>query len=239
MIFSQLISLTVFVFLWKSIYSEGNQIGSYNLEALVTYYILSAMLGFVIQNVDVAWRVGDEIRLGNVTNFILKPVSYFWSTFWLVAGKSFFNLIVILIILLPVAFFNQNYLEKVVDLTKLTFFVISVGFSFTTHILIFYIIGLFTFWMGNARGLNFLVRMVMFFLAGNMIPLDVLPQTLININNYLPFRFIAWFPIAIWNGKINPEFSVFFPAIVWLAILGIVAFFMYKKGSQQYEGYGA
>ncbi|MDO9231730.1 MAG: ABC-2 family transporter protein [bacterium] len=239
LIISQAISLFVFVFLWKAIYAEGNQIGGYSLNSLISYYILSAIISFVIQGVDVAWRIGDEIRLGNITNFILKPINYFWSTFWIVAGKSFLNLLISFIIMVPIILFSTNFFIGSLDFVRLGFFAISIFFAFIIFVLFFYIIGLVTFWLGDAKGLNFLIRMCMFFLAGNIVPLDLLPKIISNINNFLPFRFITWFPIAIWSGKVELNLSIFIPALIWIMILGVLANFIFKKGLEKYEGQGA
>ncbi|MFZ2975661.1 MAG: ABC-2 family transporter protein [Candidatus Moraniibacteriota bacterium] len=239
LIISQAISLFVFIFLWKAIYAEGNQIGGYSLSGLINYYILSAIISFVIQGVDVAWRVGDEIRLGNITNFILKPINYFWSTLWIVAGKSFLNLLISFIIVVPIILFSTNFFGEGLDFTKIIFFIFSIFLAFIIFVLFFYIVGLATFWLGEVRGFNFLVRMIMFFLAGNIVPLDLLPKIISNINNFLPFRFITWFPIAIWSGKLELNFSIFIPSLIWILILGFLANFIFKKGLEQYEGQGA
>src|SRR3989339_107516 len=126
LIVSQAISLFVFIFLWKAIYAEGNQIGGYSLSGLISYYILSAIISFVIQGVDVAWRVGDEIRLGNITNFILKPINYFWSTLWIVAGKSFLNLLISFIIVVPIILLSTSFFGDGLDFVKLSFFIFSI-----------------------------------------------------------------------------------------------------------------
>lgn len=236
---SQAISLFVFIFLWKAIYSQGNQIGGYSLNELISYYILSAMLSFVIQGVNVARRVGDEIRLGNITNFILKPINYFWSTFWTVAGKSFFNLIVFLIIMIPIYYTNIDFFSTDLDFVGFIIFIISVFLAFIIFVLIFFIIGLATFWIGDIKGFSLIIHAGMIFLAGNMIPLDLLPKIISNIDNFLPFKFIVWFPIAIWNGRIKIETISFIPVLIWAIVLFVLANYIFKKGLEKYEGQGA
>ena len=205
---SQTISFCVFIFLWKAIYDQGSRIGQYSLNDLIVYYIFSTLLSFTILGVDVAWRVGDEIRLGSITNFILKPIKHFWSIFGLVAGKTFLNLFLILIVATPFIFVYRNFILENFNLIRFFGFAVAFIFSLFIFIEFFYLVGISTFWLGDAKGFNFLIRMIMFFLAGNILPLDLLPKILLNLNNFLPFRFMNYFPIAIITGKVSLNFSI-------------------------------
>lgn len=237
---SQAITLTIFIVLWTAIYQQGSSIGNYSFQEMVSYYVLVSFISFVIQGVDVAWRVGDDIRLGNITNFILRPVNYFWSVFFTLLGKSLFNLITIVIISVifflakPLIFFNLFG-----NLKMDIFFAISLILAFIIFVLLFYMIGMIAFWMGTSQGINFLIRMIMFFLAGNIIPLDLLPQSLISINNFLPFQFITWFPIQIFSGQAKLEMMIFLPLVIWIIALYVIDTLIYNKGIEKYEGFGA
>ena len=240
LLISRVVAFIIFVLLWSAIYRQGSRIGDYSLAELVSYYALVGFIGFIVQGVDVAWRVGDQIRLGEVTNYILRPVNYLWSVISTVLGKSFFNLMIALFLGVCFALFKPSLaLEFLGQFDRNIFFAISLVFSFSIFVFFFYIIGMLTFWLGTAQGLSFLIQMIMYFLAGSIIPLNLLPKTLIAVNDFLPFKYIVWFPIQIFTGKVALDPSIFFPAMIWAVVLYFLAVIIYKKGTERYEGFGA
>lgn len=240
MLLAQLISLTVFIFLWQAIYAQNSQVGNYSLNELIIYYALSSFLGFVIQGADVAWWIGDEINLGKITNYILRPVNYFWATFSSVLGKVFFKLGLTLVLMSFLFFYDGSlFLEIFSDGKKWFYFLVGTFLSFCLFFSFFFVIGIFTFWLETVKGVNFFVRMVMFFLAGSIVPLDLLPNFLIKINNFLPFQYIVWWPIQIFQNKIALDFSSFLPILGWIVFFYFLGRFIFKKGIRKYEGFGA
>lgn len=237
---SQGFSLLVFVVLWQAIYSQNNQVGDYSLHQLIVYYSLSSFLGFVVWGVDVAWRVGDEINLGLITSYILRPVNYFWLTFSAVLAKVIFNLILVGLLVLGLYFF---WPEGIGDLfshgERNLFFALAVFFSFCLFFTFFFWVGILAFWLGVIAGFNFFIRTVMVFLSGALVPLNLLPEALIQINRFLPFQYITWFPIQIFLGKIPLEAKIFLPVIGWIGFFWLLGFFTFKKGLKKYEGFGA
>lgn len=202
MFLAQIFSLTIFIILWQAIYSQSNQIGGYSLNELISYYILSSFLGFIIQGVDVAWHVGDEINLGQITNFILRPINYFWATLAYVLGKVFFNFSLIAILILGIALFDFSLVENFfLSWQQIIFFGVSVLLSLGLFFNLFFLIGILTFWLGTIKGFNFFIRMVMFFLSGAIVPLDLLPIFLMKINHFLPFQYITWLPFRFFKEK--------------------------------------
>jgi len=240
LLISQIISLSIFIMLWTAIYKEGNTVGNYSIGSLIAYYVVSTIIAFIIQGVDVAWRISDDIRMGNVTNFILKPIDYFWSTMSIVAGKSIFNFSTVVLISVPFFFAKPALIHEFFGNARLDIFLlISLLFSFGIFMSFFYIIGATSFWLGTSQGINFMLRMIMMFLSGNMLPLDLLPSWLIGVNNFLPFKYMAWQPIQIFIGQENLEWRIFIPEIVWMVALYAVSVLIFKKGIEKYEGFGA
>jgi ABC-type uncharacterized transport system permease subunit len=80
--FSEFLSLTVLIYLWISIYHQGNQIGGYSLDALIGYFILSKFITIVVDSVDMAWLIGDTIREGEILNYLTKPINFLYKNFF-------------------------------------------------------------------------------------------------------------------------------------------------------------
>lgn len=225
---SQLISLAVFSSLWISIYQQGNHLGTYTLRQLISYYILTSFMLLTVQSVDVAWRVGDDIRLGTITNYILKPINYLGVNFFHALGKSLFNGVIISAFILILVLLMKNQVSSQVDFLAFIFFLLAIIISFCLNYLFFFVVGILTFWMGTVQGLNFMLRMMLMFLAGNYLPLELFPNSLARINNWLPFKYITWFPIAVIQGKLETNWQSFLPGMLWVIGLFFLAKLLYS-----------
>ncbi|MBC7238305.1 MAG: ABC-2 family transporter protein, partial [Chloroflexi bacterium] len=76
------IPLLAIIFLWRTVYQSIPSIKGYNEAMMITYYILSTWLGD-LTGVVLWWEITSDIRDGNLSNYLLRPLSYqlyFFST---------------------------------------------------------------------------------------------------------------------------------------------------------------
>lgn len=239
MFVSQLISTSVLILLWSAIYSEGGFIGDYSLTSLIQYYILVGMINFIIQGVDVSWRVAEEIKMGKVTNYILKPLNYYLNVLAVVTGKSLMNLIITAAVIFPVIYFG-GYFEGIgLSFPKVFYFILSMIIAFGLFVTYSYIVALYTFWAGDVRGMNYVMKLIAAFFSGAIIPLNLLPQSFNSANDWMPFKSMAWVPVTILTDKITPGFMTLLPGVIWAVILLLLAEIIYKEALKKYEGLGA
>jgi ABC-2 type transport system permease protein len=236
--FSQLISTSVFIFLWSAIYREGGQIGDYTLTGLIQYFVLVGFINFAIQGIDISWRVSEDIRLGNVTNYILKPISYYKTIFSVALGKTCFNFILLSLVIIPLVaggYFSGFNL----GIGKISAIALSLAIAFILFTTFSFSVGLYAFWAGDGRGFNYAMKLIMLFFSGSIIPLNLLPGYVASVNDFLPFKSIAWVPISLITGKIEPSLATYLPGIIWMPILFSAAYLIYNYALKEYEGLGA
>ena len=238
LLFIQIFVFGVFFYLWSSIYREGGQIGNYSLGEMVTYYFLVIFLSLIIK-ADVAWRVGDEIRLATMTTILLRPISYFGYTFSRLAGEIVFNTAVYFSSFLILFLFLKDYLNISLNLEQVSFFLVSVILGTAIYFLFFYMVGLSTFWFGFVWGFNFTMSMIVSFLEGAVIPLDLLPEFITRMSNFLPFKYIMFTPISIFTKRTELTLDLLIIPLVWVIALYFISLIMFKIGVKKYEGYGA
>ena len=79
-----------------------------------------------------------------------------------------------------------------------------------------------------------------FFLSGHMFPLTMLPDNVATVVNFLPFKYLAYFPAAIFLGKIPQEDLPMELAVeaCWLTFFIIVCRIAYARGVRRYSGFG-
>ena len=74
----------------------------------------------------------------------------------------------------------------------------------------------------------------------NGIPLQFLPPALITFSLYLPFRYLAYFPVSIIMDEPNTTELVIgmLSVTLWLALMFIINRLIWKKGLSQFEATG-
>jgi ABC-2 type transport system permease protein len=101
-------------------------------------------------------------------------------------------------------------------------------------------IGMIGFWFLEVSSLLFLYMLFSFFLSGHMFPLSLLPDNIEWFVNFLPLKYLAYFPAAVFLGKIPDDELAGEMAIeaAWLAFFIVVCRMAYSRGVARYSGYG-
>jgi len=235
---SQFISFGILFYIWTSIYYQGGKIGSYELADMIFYYLGAIFIGVVAKGMDVAWQIGDEIRMGQLNAFLLTPINYFWRKFFSFFGGMVFRSFVASLLFITGLYFLAEKFNFQFSLAKISSFLFLVFLSYLLNWLIFYIVGISTFWFGFVWALNYSVQVTANFLEGGLIPLDLLPSWLNMLNNFLPFKYIIFVPVSIFTGRLEITWSIFIIPLVWVLFLYLLAKLLFKVGLKKYEGFG-
>lgn len=229
-------------FLWSSVFKNPEtQVFGYNQEKILTYVfgilILRAIV-FSARAVDIA----GEISNGDITNFLLKPVSYFryWATRDVASkalnlGFSIFEITVLMLILRPNLFIQTNIFTLFAVLVSLIFAVIL-------FFCLLFITNMSAFWMpesGWAAQFLFIVIITDFF-SGGIFPLDIFPLAFQKFLYSTPFPYLLFFPLQVYLGKLA-GFEIIrglITSFVWVLILFVMLKFVWTKGLRRYSAEG-
>ena len=229
-------------FLWDAVFKDpGRVVFGYNREGILTYVLgLIIVKSFVFSSKSM--DVAGEISRGELSNYLVKPVSYF--KYWItrdLSSKSlnlsfaFFETLFLFLILKP-SFFIQT------DPILLIFFLLSLILAFSLFSLLLFIVSAITFWMPEAGwGAHFLISIISVeFMSGALFPLDILPHFLQRIVNYTPFPYMVFFPMQVYLGKILDSAAVKGILIsgLWILVLYFIMTLVWRKGLKVYEAYG-
>ena len=88
-----------------------------------------------------------------------------------------------------------------------------------------------TFKTQSAKGTQTIVNTLCSLLGGFYIPIPLMPQSLQNILNYLPFRYVIDLPFRIYIGNVDIKSALVFTLISlsWLIILVSLGKLLLKK----------
>lgn len=233
---SEGLALLVLCYLWFSIYRQGGQIGNYFLGGLVVYYIISRFIALILGTQDIGRVTATSIIQGEFSNYLVKPLSFFKRTLFYNLGMVTYNSLFYIAAFVFFLLFQPSKIDPI----SILLFAVSIAIAYLINFLIYYSIGVSVFFLGYVSGLNYITFGISAFFSGRIVPLDLLPQWLLTISNYLPFRFMVFVPTAIITGKMSLTDSLIniSEGVLWLAILYLASVIIYKKGVKAYESYG-
>lgn len=234
--------IIVTFYLWSTIFSNPGQVVFGYDRAKILTYVFALMIVRAIVLSARAVDVSGDVAEGNLSNYLVKPVSYF--KYWLtrdfsskVLNLSFaaVEFTALFLILRPDFYFQS-------DIFTLLAFLFSVIIATFIYFCLLFIVSAVPFWAPELGwGAQFLVAVVVIeFLSGSLFPIDILPATLQKIVMALPFPYTIFFPVQVYLGKITgaAEIQGFIISIGWLVILYYFMRFVWSKGLKVYQSLG-
>ncbi len=236
------------IFLWWAVFEsievgegETRKLAGYTFQEMVAYYLLSMLARAFSSMPGLASTIARQIREGEIKKFIIQPVDMLG---FLLLGRVAHKIAYYTVATLPFAlvfFLCRGYFTSGWPmLPQFAAFVFSLIMAFLLGFFMDACIGLVGFWFLEVSSLLFVYMLLNFFLSGHMFPLDLIPQPWGYIVDFLPLKYLAYFPAAVFLGKV-PEDQLVWELgleVFWLVVLILLAKWMYWKGLQRYSGYG-
>jgi ABC-2 type transport system permease protein len=188
---------------WLTASEQGVQL-PYDRSQFVTYYVLLGVVA-MLTSTWLGEFLADEIRLGNLSQNLLRPVPYI--AFY--AANNLGEKLVKLPYLLPlvgiIALFFRDDLNLPASPMAWLLFVVSVPLAAAVAFLLDFVIGSLAFWIDDVRGLVRVKTLVGAFLAGQFVPLALFPPSMAGFLEVQPFRYTLSFPLEVLTGSLAPE----------------------------------
>jgi ABC-2 type transport system permease protein len=229
-------------FLWSTVFaSPGTHIFGYDRSHILTY-VFGIMIVRALVLSARAMDVSRDVANGDLSNYLVKPMSYFKYWFTRDISSKALNLIfaaieffILFLILKPPFFFQSS------PLILLTF-LFSIILAIFIYFFLLFIISSIPFWAPEIGwGSHFLVTLVMVeSISGALFPINILPQVLQSIIMATPFPYLIYFPVQVYLGNITGGTLIggLMIAIFWVGILFITSKFVWQKGLKVYQSFG-
>jgi len=214
-ILGSLLTMTLVYFLWTAIYNNATSM-EMSYQALITYVCLGQAFSFARPGQRYIFiRIGFGIRSGNVLLDLVRPIDYQLLIYCETFGAYLLEMLLVSLPAYVLAFF-LFHINLPPSPEAAIGFVVSILGAFFLVSSIDFLIGLMAFWTmdiwGVIWGLGYVKIAVLDILAGTIIPLNLLPDWLQAIAAILPFRGMAYTPLAIYVGEIEGQ-------AIWMNIL--------------------
>lgn len=226
-------------FLWLVVLPEGETVFGYDQSTMLTY-VLGVSLMTSIVFATKSQSIATDINEGNLSNFLLRPVSFLKYQFARdIADKgvnivfAIFELTLLFVILKP-PFYIQT------DPVYLTLFVISTLFATLMYFFFSVLLGMVGFWSNETWGPRFIFYQLIIFFAGGLFPLDMLPSAVYQSLEYLPFQYLIYFPLNIYLGQVGVNEAVKGIAIsgAWIVLMLFLTKYLWGLGLKFYTAHG-
>lgn len=206
----------------------------------IAYYI-GYFLWILLQLGSMNWRFERamiaEINNGAINALLLRPSSFFeYHLGQLLGLKTIIVLVMTPLVVLIASLWDLPFhIERLPAALLMGFLYVVLVFS-----LHFAVVSM-AFFFDHVYSLNNTKNMIIWFLSGELLPLDLLPSPLYEWVVALPFSCAIYLPASYISGRITTE--TFMQGFISLAISGLVfgllARGVWQRGLRRYGGTGA
>lgn len=237
------------IFLWFAVFdaierkgeNTDGTIGGFSFQEIVAYYLLT-MLGRAFSSMPgLASGIAKQIREGEIKRYLIQPIDLIgFLLINRIAHKFAYYVIAAGPFALVFFLCRHYFVSGWPSLTTLFAFTLSLVMGFLIGFFLEASIGMIGFWFLEVSSLLFVYMLFSFFLSGHMFPLSLLPDSIEYFVTFLPLKYLAYFPAAIFLGKIPQEELLFELALeaIWLLFFIALCRFAYLRGVKRYSGYG-
>jgi ABC-2 type transport system permease protein len=241
-----LLPLIAVLYVWKTIYQgnaskgAGSSVGAYTFAGMVSYYLLATVVDALTAVNEDDWQIAADIKDGNISQFLLKPIDYLWYRFCLFLAGRMTYLAVAVIPLAIFIFCLRQYFVLPPNAVAWGAFVVSIALTALLQFFMSYAMAMLAFWVLEVSTFIFILFAFEYIASGHLFPLDILPSWLERVLFLTPFPYQLYFPISIYLGQTTGDALWRGLAIqaAWVLLFYFVARLVWRRGIRKYAAFG-
>jgi ABC-2 type transport system permease protein len=237
------IPLLATVYLWRTVYhgkGADAAIAGMSLVQMTSYYLIVTIVDALTAVNEDDWQIAADIKDGNISQFLLKPVNYL--TFRLCLFFSG-RMVYFAVAALPLGFFIfclRHYFILPPDLMTFGWFLVSVFLTALLQFFISFAMAMLAFWVLEVSTFIFILFAFEYIASGHLFPLTILPAGLQRVLYCTPFPYQMYFPVSIYTGRATGADLAHGLLIQagWVVAAWFFAHFMWHRGLRKYAAVG-
>lgn len=221
--------------------TEPVQIGGFGFREMVAYYLITMIARAFSSMPNLAAGIALQIRNGEIKRYLIQPIDLIgFLLINRIAHKIAYYAVAIAPFALVFYLCRDYFADGFPPPHLFMAFLASLVMGFLIGFFLEAAIGMIGFWFLEVSSLLFLYMLFSFFLSGHMFPLTLLPDSIAPFVDFLPFKYLAYFPAAVFLGKIPPEELPLELAIeaAWVILFVVVCRVAFHRGVARYSGFG-
>lgn len=235
------------IFLWGAVFASraathpnDPEIAGYTSQSIIAYYLLTTITRAFSSMPGLASGIAQDIRDGTVKKYLIQPIDMLG---FLMLNRVAHKLVYYIVAAGPfvlVFFLCRGFFSGWPGASIMAAYLLSLVMAFLLGFLLEATIGMIGFWLLEVDSLLFVYMLFSFFCSGHMFPIDMLPGVWGDLVRLLPLQYLAYFPAAVFQGKITG------PALIWGLWIQFawIMFFLaasrvaFHFGVRRYSGFG-
>jgi ABC-2 type transport system permease protein len=230
------------ILLWQAVYAGAgeDELAGYSFREMVAYLLLVHISRMFSSMPGLAYGIARDIRDGNLKKYLLQPID---MLAYLLSYRMAHKTAYIVTSAIPYAalfFICRHFFDGWPDLPTFAAYVVSLLLAFLIGFFFEAAIGMIGFWFLEVTSFLYVIATLNYFVSGHMFPLDLLPGFWAELLKALPFQYLAYFPAAVFLGKVQG------PALVhgllvelgWAVTFIVLARLLFRFGLRRYSAYG-
>lgn len=235
------IPLFALISLWRTIYAgQSTDVAGYSLQQMISYYLVVTIVDALTAVNEDDWQIAADIRDGNISQFLLKPISYFGYRLCIFgAGRLIYSVVAFIPVTLFI-FTQREYFVWPPSAAAFGWFILSLVMTALLQFFISYSLALLAFWLLEVSTLIFIIFAFEYIAGGHLFPVDILPPTLAKILFLTPFPYQLFFPVSIYVGKVTGA-ALYHGLLIqaaWVVAAFVVAQIVWRRGIRRYSAVG-
>lgn len=228
----------VYLVVWTRIAEEhGGSINGVSTGQFAAYYIVWTLvrnMNIVFTPYGWEWR----IREGQLSAALLRPLHPLHDD---LAGFAGWKPVVILM-WLPVAALLWVAFDPVLDpsLLEVGVFLVAIWGAYLIRTMFMSTLGMITFWTTRVSAVFEIFIAAELLLSGRLVPMQVMPQWVQSIADFLPFQWSFYFPIESLVGDLSTRELLVGLAMqaFWIVVLTGITLFVWRFAIRRYSAVG-
>ncbi len=230
------------ILLWQAIYEGSGQdeLAGFRLREMIAYLLLVHISRMFSSMPGLASGIARDVREGTLKKYLLQPID---MIAYLLSYRMAHKMAYIVTSALPYGllfYLCRHYFDGLPDDLTLAAYAVSLLLGFVVGFFFEASIGMIGFWFLEVTSLLYVVNTLNFFVSGQMFPVDLLAQPWAGLLKSLPFQYLAYFPAAVFLGKIRGEELVWglLGELAWAVVFFVLSRWLFRLGLRRYSAYG-
>lgn len=226
------------VWMTQATQAPGGQVNGYTPQAFAGYFLATWLVSQLLI-VWVAWDLDFQIRQGQLSPLLLRPLDPIWYSFaGHVADKAFRLPIMVVLLLIFAALTGAQFtphLWAYPAVLGLALLGLCVRFLWE------YTLGLLAFWTESSSSFGEVMWLFYAAFGGMFAPLSFYPHWVQAVARWTPFPYMLGLPAALLAGKAGAAEALHGAAVLlgWLAALWLARQWVWRRGLGRYGAVGA